>query len=179
MKHWQEIWQRPMVRAVTLGIGVLAVYLLGNNFFTVEDAPPDFSEPVAPPKVAAAAVLTVVSPGGDKASMRDPFTGAKEKISQEKEENAVLLSKNKTLNMGTEKKPSIPIKPTPVLAGVLRGPQCSQALLRLGEQQLVIEVGGWIGEYEVKSIEPDRVVLNGPAGEFFLTLQQMNRQQEK
>ena len=51
MKHWQEIWQRPVVRAVTLGIGVLAVYLVGNNFFTVEDVPPAFSETVASPKV--------------------------------------------------------------------------------------------------------------------------------
>ncbi len=176
MKHWQEIWQRPVVRAVTLGIGVLAVYLVGNNFFAVEDIPPEFSEPVPSPKVTA---VQPVFPGGDKGSLRDPFTGAKEKNSQEKEENAVLLSKNKTLNVGTEKKPSIPIKPAPVLTGVLQGPQCSQVLLRLGEQQAVIQVGGWIGEYEVKSIEPDRVLLNGPAGEFFLALQQMNRQQEK
>ena len=177
MKHWQEIWQRPVVRAVTLGIGVVAVYLVGNNFFTVEDVPPAFSETVAPPKVTG--VQPVVFPGGDKGSLRDPFTGAKEKTSPEKEENAGLLSKNKMLNVGTEKKPSNPIKPTPVLTGVLQGPQCSQVLLQLGEEQAVIQVGGWIGEYEVKSIEPDRVLLNGPAGEFFLVLQQMNRQQEK
>ena len=177
MKHWQEIWQRPVVRAVTLGIGVVAVYLVGNNFFTVEDVPPAFSETVAPPKVTG--VQPVVFPGGDKASLRDPFTGAKEKNPPKKEENAGLLSKNKMLNVGTEKKPSNPIKPTPVLTGVLQGPQCSQVLLQLGEEQAVIQVGGWIGEYEVKSIEPDRVLLNGPAGEFFLALQQMNRQQEK
>ena len=177
MKCWQEIWQRPVVRAVTLGIGVVAVYLVGNNFFTVEDVPPAFSETVAPPKVTG--VQPVVFPGGDKGSLRDPFTGAKEKTSPEKEENAGLLSKNKMLNIGTEKKPSNPIKPTPVLTGVLQGPQCSQVLLQLGEEQAVIQVGGWIGEYEVKSIEPDRVLLNGPAGEFFLVLQQMNRQQEK
>jgi hypothetical protein len=177
MKHWQEIWQRPVVRAVTLGIGVVAVYLVGNNFFTVEDVPPAFSETVAPPKVTG--VQPVVFPGGDKGSLRDPFTGAKEKTSPEKEENAGLLSKNKMLNIGTEKKPSNPIKTTPVLTGVLQGPQCSQVLLQLGEEQAVIQVGGWIGEYEVKSIEPDRVLLNGPAGEFFLVLQQMNRQQEK
>ena len=177
MKHWQEIWQRPVVRAVTLGIGVVAVYLVGNNFFTVEDVPPAFSETVAPPKVTG--VQPVVFPGGDKGSLRDPFTGAKEKTSPEKEENAGLLSKNKMLNIGTEKKPSNPIKTIPVLTGVLQGPQCSQVLLQLGEEQAVIQVGGWIGEYEVKSIEPDRVLLNGPAGEFFLVLQQMNRQQEK
>ena len=177
MKHWQEIWQRPVVRAVTLGIGVVAVYLVGNNFFTVEDVPPAFSETVAPPKVTG--VQPVVFPGGDKGSLRDPFTGAKEKTSPEKEENTVLLSKNKTLTMGTEKKPESPIKYMPALVGVLQGPQGSQALLRRGEKQTVLEVGGWIGEYEVKSIEPDRVLLNGPAGEFFLALQQMNRQQEK
>ena len=77
MKCWQEIWQRPVVRAVTLGIGVVAVYLVGNNFFTVEDVPPAFSETVAPPKVTG--VQPVVFPGGDKGSLRDPFTGAKEK----------------------------------------------------------------------------------------------------
>ena len=177
MKHWQEIWQRPMVRAVTLGIGVLAVYLVGNSYFSIEEVHRDLSEPVASPKVTR--VQPVVFPDGDKGSLHDPFAGAKEKNPPEKEENAALLSKNKTLNMGTEKKPSIPIKTTPVLTGVLQGPQCSQVLLRLGEQQAVIQVGGWIGEYEVKSIEPDRVLLNGPAGEFFLALQQMNRQQEK
>ena len=177
MKHWQAMWQRPVVRAAILGFGVLALYVVGNSFFTVDDVPPGFAEPVAPPKPAA--VLTVLSPGASTSSLRDPFTGAKEKTSQGKEENDAPLSKNKTLNVGTEKKPSVPMKPVPVLAGVLQGPQRSQALLRLGEKQSVVEVGGWIGEYEVKSIEPDRVVLNGPAGEFFLTLQQMNRQQEK
>lgn len=178
MKHWQEMWQRPVVRAVILGLGILALYVLENKFFTVDDVPQGFAEPGALPKPAAA-VLTVISPGTSTSSLRDPFTGGKEKTSQGKEENDVLLSKNKTLNMGTEKKPSVPIKPAPLLDGILQGPQRSQALLRLGEKQSVVDVGGWIGEYEVKSIEPDRVLLNGPAGEFFLTLQQMNRQQEK
>lgn len=177
MKCWQELWQRPLVRAAILGIGVFVIYLVENNFFTVEELPSDFSESVPSPKVTT--VQSVVFPEGDKASLRDPFTGAKEKNPPKKEENAGLLSKNKMLNVGTEKKPSNPIKTTPVLTGVLQGPQCSQVLLQLGEEQAVIQVGGWIGEYEVKSIESDRVLLNGPAGEFFLALQQMNRQQEK